>query len=286
MTPDEDSSTLRAKSPDGTEIASRQSGDGPPLVLVHGTSADHTRWRPLLPYLEPHFTVHAVDRRGRGASTDAPEYALEREFEDVAAIVDVVAATTGSAVSVYGHSHGGLVAFGAAAITSNIDRLVLYEGWPVPDPEVFALPAEVEARMDALLAAGDRDAVVELLFRALEDLSDEDMAIFRAAPSWPGRMAAAHTITREVRGEVTARLEEDSARAISVPVLLVIGENSSDPAKPYAEVVARALQDARILVLDGQGHVADILDPGLFASRVLPFLTKRFVDGGPDEERS
>jgi pimeloyl-ACP methyl ester carboxylesterase len=103
-------------------------------VLVHGASADHTRWRPLLPYLEPYVTVHALDRRGRGASGDAPEYRLEREYQDVAAVVDTVAPAAGQPVSVYGHSHGGIVAFGAAAMTTNVRRLVLYEGWPVPDP--------------------------------------------------------------------------------------------------------------------------------------------------------
>jgi len=281
MAAGEDSSVLRVRSPDGTEIAVWRTGSGPPLVLVHGTPADHTRWRPLLPYLEPHFTVHALDRRGRGASTDSPDYALEREFEDVAAVVDAVAAATGSTVSVYGHSHGGFVAFGAATLTSNIDKLVLYEGWPVPDPQVLALPAVLEARMDALLAAGDRDAVVELLFRGMEDLADEDMAAFRAAPSWAGRVAAAHTITREVRGELTVQLDEDVARAIRVPVLLVTGEHSADAAKPYAEVVAGALPNARILVIDGHEHVADVLDPALFASRVLPFLTH----SGPNRGR-
>lgn len=272
MTRDEESSTSRVRSRDGTEIAFWQTGSGPPLVLVHGTPADHSRWRPLLPYLEPHFTVYALDRRGRGRSTDSADYAIELEFEDVAAVVDAVAASTGSPVSVYGHSHGGIVTFGAATITSNIDKLVLYEGWPVPDPEVYALPAVLEAQMDALLAAGDPDAVVELLFRALEDMSDEDMAAFRAAPSWPGRVAAAHTITREIRGEATARLDVDVARTISAPVLLVTGENSADPAKPYAEAVARALPNARIVVIDGQEHVADVLDPEFFATRMLPFL--------------
>lgn len=102
MTADEASLVSRVRSRDGTEIAVWQTGSGPPLVLVHGTPADHSRWRPLLPYLQPHFTVHAVDRRGRGASTDSPDYALEREFEDVAAVVDAAAASSGSSVSVYG----------------------------------------------------------------------------------------------------------------------------------------------------------------------------------------
>ena len=99
----------RVASRDGTEI--RTSGDGSPLVLVHGTPADHTRWQPMLPHLEPHVTVHAIDRRGRGASGDGPEYRLEREYEDVAAVVDAVA-PAGTRVDVYGHSHGGIVAFG------------------------------------------------------------------------------------------------------------------------------------------------------------------------------
>jgi pimeloyl-ACP methyl ester carboxylesterase len=98
----------RVKSRDGSEIAYWTTGDGPPLVVLHGTSADHTRWRPLLPYLEPHFTVHAIDRRGRGASGDSPHYALEREFEDVAAVVDAVADESGAPVNMY--SHGGIVA--------------------------------------------------------------------------------------------------------------------------------------------------------------------------------
>src|SRR5215207_6360472 len=117
---------------DGTDIAYWSSGGGPPLVLAHGAPADHTRWRPLLPFLEQHVTVHAIDRRGRGASGNAPEYSLEREYEDVAAVVDAVAATSGEQVDVYGHSHGGIVAFGAATLTGNIRRLVLYDGRPVP----------------------------------------------------------------------------------------------------------------------------------------------------------
>lgn len=272
MTHEPEAAPSRVRSRDGTEIAHWTSGHGPPLVLVHGAPADHTRWRPLLPYLEPHFTVHAIDRRGRGGSSDAPDYALEREYEDVAAVVDAVAAGSGCAVNVYGHSHGGIVAFGAATLTSNIHKLVLYEGWPVPNPDVYALPAGLDARMDALLAAGDTDGAVELLFRELEDMSDEDMATFKAAPSWPGRVAAAHTLTREIRGELTARLDPGLAATIAVPVLLVTGEHSVDASKPHVEVVAAALPTARVVVLDGQEHVADALAPELFAAHVVSFL--------------
>jgi pimeloyl-ACP methyl ester carboxylesterase len=265
----------RVVSPDGTEIAYWTSGEGSPLVVVHGTPADHTRWRPLLPSLRPHVTVHALDRRGRGASGDGPDYALAREFEDVAAVVDAVAENSRSSVDVYGHSHGGIVAFGAATLTSNIRKLALYEGWPVPDPQVYALPTGLEDRMDALLAEGKRDEVVETLFRELESMSDEDMEALRAAPSWPGRVAAAHTITREVRGETEALLDPEAAARIAGPVLLLTGANSSDPSKPDIEAVATALPNARIAVLEGQEHVADILAPKVFADHLLAFLHER-----------
>jgi pimeloyl-ACP methyl ester carboxylesterase len=197
---------------------------------------------------------------------------LEREYEDVAAVVDAVAVASGERVDVYGHSHGGIVAFGAATLTKNIRRLLLYEGWPVPDPSIYALPAEVVRRIDTLLAAGDRDGVVETLFRSVEEMSDEDMAALRQAPSWPGRVAAAHTVTREILAETRARLDTEQAAKISVPVLLLIGEKSTDPARREVGAVAAALPNARLLVLAGQQHIADIVDPENFANHLLEFL--------------
>jgi pimeloyl-ACP methyl ester carboxylesterase len=228
-------------------------------------------WRPLLPYLKPYLTVHALDRRGRGASGDAPGYSLEREYEDVAAVVNA-AAVSGHPVDVYGHSHGGIVAFGAAALTTNVRKLVLYEGWPVPDPSIYALPAGVVTRMNKLLAEGDRDGVVEALFRSVEEISDEDMAALRSAPSWPGRVAAAHTVPRETLGESQARLQPEQAAKITMPVLLLTGEKSTDPAKAQVGAVAAVLPDVQRLVLAGQQHIADIMDPETFAKHLLGFL--------------
>jgi hypothetical protein len=91
-------------SADGIAIGYWTSGDGPPLVLVHGTAAEHTRWRPVLPLLEPHAMVHTLDRRGRGGSGDHPDYALDREFEDVSAVVRSLADATGCPVHLLGHS--------------------------------------------------------------------------------------------------------------------------------------------------------------------------------------
>src|SRR5918994_4256030 len=98
---------------DGTPIAYWRSGEGPPLVLVHGTSADHSRWAPVLPAFEERFTVYAVDRRGRGESGDSEDYSIEREFEDVAAVVDSIEAP----VNLLGHSYGAVCSLEAALIT-------------------------------------------------------------------------------------------------------------------------------------------------------------------------
>jgi pimeloyl-ACP methyl ester carboxylesterase len=262
---------VRVASPDGTEIAYWTSGYGPPLVMVHGVTADHSRWQPLLPYLEPHATVCAIDRRGRGASGDGPDYRLAREWEDVAAVIDAVATATGTPVDVYGHSYGGLCAFGAALLTGNVRRLVLYEGWPAADPSMHAFPREVEERLDTLLAAGEHDAAVETLFRFFGG-TDEEVRGLRAQPAWQARVAAAHTITREVRAIDQAQFDPSHAARITVPTLLLTGADSPDPATADLSAVAGALPDARVVVMEGQGHLADVLAPETFAGHVVAFL--------------
>lgn len=241
-------------------------------MLVHGTTADHTRWRPLLPYLEPHVTVHAMDRRGRGASGDGPEYSLAREHEDVAAVVDAVAQASGSPVDVLGHSHGGICAFGATELTSNIRRLVLYEGWPVPHPELLALPPGTEQRMDALLGEGRREAALEVLFREVVQMPEEEFRVYRSLPAWQARIAAAHTITREVRAGLGAVLDPARAANVTVPTLLLVGSDSPEEMKGGYDALAAALPDARVVLLEGQQHVAMDFIPEEFARHVLAFL--------------
>ena len=265
----------RAASRDGTEIGWWTRGEGPPLVLVHGAVADHTRWRPLLPSLEPHATVHALDRRGRGASGDAPGYDLAREFEDVAAVVDAVAAASGSAVDLYGHSFGGLCAFGGAALTANLGRLVLYEGWPPADPAARELPPDVGQRLDARLAEGDHDAVVETMFREVVRMPEADLAALRAQPAWTARVAAAPALVRELRAISRVAFDPALAARITVPALLLTGSDSRDPFAADTRTVAAALPDARVVVLEGQQHVADILDPEAFAGHLVGFLRGR-----------
>jgi pimeloyl-ACP methyl ester carboxylesterase len=274
-TPTSRASMTQVVSRDGTEIAYWTSGNGPPLVIVHGTSGVHERFAPLLPYLEPHTTVHAMDRRGRGGSGDAPEYALAREFEDVASVVDAIAASSGAKVDVYGHSYGGECAFGAALLTSNIRSLVLYEGWPPVMPEKLKFPSGVEERLDALVAAGEREAALELFWREVVKASEEDIRAIRAQPTWAARVATVHTITREVRAFYDDTFDPERAATITVPVLLLAGTDTPDELRDGPETVAAALPNARISYLEGQQHTADVLAPELFAERLLEFLRER-----------
>lgn len=264
--------TTRAVSRDGTAIAYQTTGVGPPVVLVHGMAGDHTRWRPLLPFLEPHATVHAMDRRGHGASGDAPGYAVEREYEDVAAVVDAVADASGSGVDVLGHSFGGLCAFGAATMTPNIRRLALYEGFPPPDPAAFAWPPGVPDRIDALLAAGDREAALETFLREVVELSAPLIEDYRRRPEWPTRVAVAHTLLREGEAERGAPLDPAMAAEITAPTLLLLGGDSPDRVRDATAAVASALPDARVTVIEGQAHLASALAPAQFARHLLAFL--------------
>lgn len=269
-----DETTMRwVTSRDGTELACWASGGGPPLLLVHGAAGDHTRWRPLLRYLEPHATVHTMDRRGRGASGDAPGYTLAREYKDVSAVVDAIAETSASAVDVYGHSYGGVCALGAAALTANIRRLVLYEGWPVTEPSRLALEPDVTDRLDSLVAAGDSEAALEVFMRDVVLVPENEAKAVKAQPSWKARVAAAHTITREVQALSEVAFDPSRAAAITVPVLLLTGADSPDPAAADVEAVAAALPDAQVTVLEGQQHLADVLAPQYFAEQVARFLS-------------
>ena len=142
---------VKVRSKDGTLIACWRGGRGPPLVLVHGSAADHKRWRPVLPALRENYTVYTVDRRGRGDSGDSETYAIEREFVDVASVVD----SLGEPANLLGHSYGALCSLEAGLLTKNVRRLILYEP-PIPvGLEIFS-PGIID-RLQDLLNQGDRE---------------------------------------------------------------------------------------------------------------------------------
>jgi pimeloyl-ACP methyl ester carboxylesterase len=252
-------------SPDGTSIGYERSGSGPPLVLVHGTSGDRTRWAPILPGLEAHFTVYAMDRRGRGLSGDAEEFALEREYEDMAAVIDSIEGP----VDVLGHSYGALCALEGALRTSNVGRLVLYEPPANTGEQMYQDGAR--ERLEELIAAGERERALTYFFSEVVGMSEQELAQMRAAPSWQARVEAAHTVPREFDD---ADYMADPARlaALAVPVLMLTGSESPRFLRRATEVIDDALPNSQVVVMEGEAHVANTTAPELFTRLVLDFL--------------
>lgn len=265
-------SLARARSRDGTEIGYYVSGEGPPLIVVHGVLSDHTRWAPLLPFLEPHRTVHAMDRRGRGASGDHPEYALARELEDIAAVVDAVAAASGRPVDLFGHSSGGAFVLRAVMLTPNVRRLIVFE--PAISG-VHLFPEGLSQRLEGLLARGEREVAVETFVREVLHATDEQLVAWKRQPSWPARVAAAHTLPREVAIPPERLFDADAAAQIAVPTLIMQGSETPPGFKIDVETVAGAVPDARVVTLDGQGHSGDIFAPEAAAAALLAFVRER-----------
>jgi pimeloyl-ACP methyl ester carboxylesterase len=249
---------------DGTPIAVWRSGEGTPLVLVHGATADHTRWAPVLPALEARFTVLAVDRRGRGRSGDAPTYSIDREYEDVAAVVE----WAGDGVFLLGHSYGGVCSLEAARLTDRIEKLVLYE----PPLGFVGSPPEVVDRLDELLEAGEPEELVTFFMRKVVGVPPEEVDFLRSLPTWQARVAAAGTIPREERSNREYEFEPDRFSDVHVPTLFLLGSESPALFQNAAAAVDAALPSCRLVSLPGQRHAAMDTAPELFAAEVLGFL--------------
>jgi pimeloyl-ACP methyl ester carboxylesterase len=262
------------RSLDGTPIAVFRSGEGPPLVLVHGAAADHTTFRVVGPMLAERFTVHALDRRGRGASADGPAYSIEREFEDIAAVVDAAAAEHGAPVDLVGHSFGGRCGLGAALLTGNLRRLVVYEGAPPPPGRGYQR-AELRERLGHLAEAGDREAVLVLFMREIVGMSDADLAAYRANPVWPLRVQAASTIVRELGGERSAAASLEALGLVRQPVLQLLGSESRAIFHESTAALQGRLLDGRIVVIEGARHAAHHTHPDRFVEAVEAFITER-----------
>jgi pimeloyl-ACP methyl ester carboxylesterase/GNAT superfamily N-acetyltransferase len=259
-------------STDGTPIGVFTSGTGPPLVLVHGASADHTTFRVVGPIFGERFSVHAIDRRGRGASGDTAAYSIEREFEDVAAVASAVASEEGAAVDVVGHSYGGRCALGAALLTDDIRRVVSYEGAPTPPGERYG-DADVLEGLRTLDAAGRPADVWSTFMTRVVGMDDDALARYRVDPVWPVRVAAAHTIVREVEAEAASPAAGlDALGRVRQPVLQILGGESRPEFGAAIRALDARLRDGRVVVIDGARHAAHHTHAEEFVDAVTAFL--------------
>jgi len=244
----------------------------PPLLLVHGATADHTTWRAVGPVLAETRRVFAVDRRGRGDSADAAAYSIEREYEDLAAVAKTLAGESGvDAVDVAGHSYGGRCALGASLRTQAIRKIVVYEGAPVPPGMSYRPPGLVEAVRDALQRGANEVALTTFL-AGIVGMSDAELDAYRANPVWPARVAAAHTILREIEAEASPAASLETLGSVTVPVLLLLGSTSRSPFRIGTDALAARLFDSRVAKIEGAAHAAHHTHAREFVAAVQAFL--------------
>jgi pimeloyl-ACP methyl ester carboxylesterase len=218
----------------------------------------------MLPLLSSHFNVCAMDRRGHGDSGDSPEYSLQKEAEDVAAVVD----SRGGPVAVLGHSYGGVAALEAAFLSKNISKLILYEA-PLQDSTDLGVVEKIER----LIQQGEQERALMTFMREVVRQTPDEVAAMRSRPSWPALVASIGSQPRQMRALAAYRFDPRRMSAIRVPTLLLTGSKSTSP---YIKRAIRDLQaslpNSTLIVLDGQQHNA--MDSGReqLAQAITSFL--------------
>jgi pimeloyl-ACP methyl ester carboxylesterase len=262
-------------SADGTEIAVTVTGDGPPLVVCPGSLATARDWQLVARALAPRMTTYALDRRGHGTSGDDPEYSLERERDDLAAVAGLAAAAHDEALTLLGHSYGALIALELARrIPAGIPpgRLVLYEP-PLALESLVGGPALDEyARA---VSAGDTDRALTIGLREFVGMPDDAIAVMRQQPIWVRLSGMTAGWTREIRAldEFVADLAGDLSwyGAVSIPVLLLMGELSPPWLTAASRRLARSLPDVTVAEMPGRAHDAHIFAPAAVADQIARF---------------
>jgi pimeloyl-ACP methyl ester carboxylesterase len=264
------------KSKDGTVIAYETAGEGPALVIVDGalTTRSSGSKAQLVRLLAPHATVYTYDRRGRGDSSDTFPYAVEREIEDIAALID----EAGGTASAYGHSSGACLALEAAVkLGHRINKLALYEAPYNDDPAAREAFARYLGELSEALSEGRRgDAVA--LFMSYVGIPSEQIRGMRNAPIWAGLEAVAPTLAYDHAGIMgqDGSIPTQRVAEVRVPTLVMYGRAGL----PFMAETARELQElipgSQLLGFDGQGHDVspEVLGPALVEFMTAPTSPK------------
>ena len=257
-------------SKDGTAIAYDQAGTGPALILVGGALSERSAAGPMAGMLAPNFTVYGYDRRGRGNSGDTAPYAVEREIEDIAALIE----QAGGSAFVYGMSSGAVLALRAAAHGLPITKLALYEPPLIVDATRQPIPKDYVAHLNELVAAGRHGDAVEYFLTAAVEVPPALVAEMRGSSIWPGMEALAPTIAYDgmVMGDAMSG-EKGSLQqfaAVTTPALVLDGGASPEWMHSGAQALADVLPNARRETLPGQTHAVD-------ANVLVPILRAFFT---------
>jgi pimeloyl-ACP methyl ester carboxylesterase len=259
------------KSRDGTTIAFDRAGEGPPIVLVGG-AFQHRAFDPrtgqLAKLLAQRFTVYRYDRRGRGESGDTPPYAVQREIEDLDALIS----EAGGPAGVYGESSGGNLVLKAAAHGLAINRIAVWEANVLVDNSRPPLPEDYVQRLTKLASAGPRGDAVAYFLTTAVGLPPEYLAPMRATPMWVAMEAVAHTLAYDgtVVGDSMSGTPAAVQRWQSVTVPTLVLDGGQTPwMSAGADALAKALPHALRQTVVGQEH-------GVAPEPIAPILTKFF----------
>ncbi|MEO5875661.1 MAG: alpha/beta hydrolase [Streptosporangiaceae bacterium] len=249
-------------SQDGTRIAFDRQGQGPALVIIGGGPTDRSANGELADLLSKSFTVYNYDRRGRGGSGDTAPFGVDREYEDLAAVI----AAAGGPVTMYGTSGGGIIALEAAARGLAISRLVVWETPYILEGSREPVPADYLDRLIALDAEGRRGDMIELFLTAAVGMPSEFVAPMKGAPFWGAMEKVAHTLVYDAMITGDFSLPVDRLAAVRIPTLVVDGGTT-----PWltlaAEAVGQAVPGAERRTLDGQPHNVD-------TATIVPVITE------------
>lgn len=257
----------KVTSKDGTTIAFDQSGQGPGIVLVVGAFNDRSTGAPLAQFLEKHFTVFTYDRRGRGDSSDTAPYAVEREIEDLEALITVA----GGSADMFGYSSGAILALRAAAHGLDIPKLALFEA-----PPTGPGAGNLAARLAELITAGRRGDAVELFQTEGVGIPAEVVIGMRNAPFRPALEKMAHTLVYEMTILNDVAMPPQVAASVQVPSLVIDGANSPEVMRQAGQSLANALPNAQHRSLPGLSH--DII-PAVLAPVLEEFYTSSAAVG-------
>lgn len=265
-------------SKDGTPIAYDRSGKGAPVILVDGALCYRASGPsgPLAALLAEHFTVITYDRRGRGESGDTKPYAIEREVEDIEALIE----EAGGSAFVYGISSGAVLALEAAARLGSIRKLVVYEAPFIVDGTLPPRPEDYLARMSGLIAADRRSNAVKLFMRTV-GVPAIFIFLMRFFPAWPKLTAVAHTLPYDftILGDTGAGkpLPRDRWASATVPTLVMVGGKSPAWMRNAMRALADVLPDAKHRRLEGQTHM---VKPGALAPVLIEYFAAPCDDSG------
>lgn len=259
-------------STDGTKIAFDKIGSGSPLILVDGALCSRTNGPnpAVAALLQQHFTVYTYDRRGRGESGDTPFYHVDREIEDIAAIID----EAGGAAYVYGISSGAALALEAANRLSSIKKLALYEAPFIVDESREPVPNDYMSQMETLLTLHRRGAAVKLFMRKGVGLPTPLVAIMPLMPAWTKLKKVAHTLLYDtiltIDHQRGVKPSLNRWANVTVPTLVAVGGKSPAWMRNAMQALADILPNARLQILQGQTHM---IKPTMLAPELLRYFT-------------